>query len=89
MIATQTLERLSVADYLAYERESDCRHELVDGYLYAMSGASDRHEEIAANLVAALHQHLRSSGCRVYESLDPSLNLPSIGLDLPLSEIYA
>jgi Uma2 family endonuclease len=66
MIATQTLPRLSVAEYLAYERESDCRHELVDGYLYAMTGASDRHEEIVANLMAALHAHLRPSGCRVY-----------------------
>ena len=66
MIATQTLPRLSVADYLAYERESDRRHELVDGYLYAMTGASDRHEEIAANLLAALHRHLRPGGCRVY-----------------------
>lgn len=40
MIATQTLPRLSVADYLAYARESDRRHELVDGYLYAMTGAA-------------------------------------------------
>lgn len=26
MIATQTLPRLSVEEYLAHERESDCRH---------------------------------------------------------------
>lgn len=39
MIATQTLPRLSAEAYLAYEHESDCRHELVDGYLYAMTGA--------------------------------------------------
>jgi hypothetical protein len=38
----------------------------VDGYLYAMKGASDRHEEIAANLLAAIHAHLRSGDCRVY-----------------------
>lgn len=31
MIATQTLPRLSVEEYLAYERESDCRHELLGG----------------------------------------------------------
>ena len=65
MIAVETLARMSVADYLAFEQESDVRHELVDGYLYAMTGASDRHEEIAANLLAALHGHLRGSGCRV------------------------
>lgn len=66
MIATQTLPHLSVEEYLAYERESDCRHKLVGGCPYAMTGASDRHEEIAANLLAALHRHLRPSGCRVY-----------------------
>lgn len=52
--------------YLEYERESDCRHELVGGYLYAMTGASDRHEEIVANLLAAVHGHLGQGGCRVY-----------------------
>jgi Uma2 family endonuclease len=66
MIATQTLPRLSVEKYLAYERESDCRHALVGGFLDAMTCVSDRHEEIAANLLAALHRHLRPSGCRVY-----------------------
>ncbi len=68
MIAVETLPRMSVADYLAFEQESKARHELVDGYLYAMTGASDRHEEIAANLLAVLHGHLQGSGCRVYGS---------------------
>ncbi|MBK1719491.1 Uma2 family endonuclease [Thiocystis violacea] len=66
MIAAQTLPSMSPDTYLAYERESECRHELVNGYLYAMTGASDRHEEIAANLLSALHGHLRPRGCRVY-----------------------
>lgn len=68
MIAAESLPRMSVSDFLAFERESEIRHELVDGYLYAMTGASDRHEEIAANLLSAVHQHLQGSGCRVYGS---------------------
>lgn len=68
MIAAESLPRMSVSEYLVFERESEIRHELVDGYLYSMTGASDRHEEIAANLLAALHQHLKGSGCRVYGS---------------------
>jgi Uma2 family endonuclease len=40
------LPRMTVAEYLAYEGEESIRHELVDGYLYVMTGASDRHEEI-------------------------------------------
>ena len=46
-------------EYLAYERDQSVRHELVDGYLYAMTGASDRHEEIALNLASALRVHLK------------------------------
>ena len=68
MIAAESLPRMSVSAYLAFEQESEIRHELVDGYLYAMTGASDRHEEIAGNLLAALHQHLQGTGCRVYGS---------------------
>jgi len=68
MLALESLPRLSVDDYLAFEQTSEIRHELVDGYLYAMTGASDRYEEIAANLLAALHAHLQGSGCRVYGS---------------------
>ncbi len=68
MIATHTLPRMTVETYLTFERESEIRHELVDGYLYAMTGASDRHEEIAGNFLAAIHAHLRGTGCRVYGS---------------------
>jgi Uma2 family endonuclease len=53
--------------YLAYERDQPARHELVDGYLYAMTGATDRHEEIALNLASALRTHLRGGRCRVYK----------------------
>jgi Uma2 family endonuclease len=53
---------------MALEFDSEIRHELVDGYVYAMTGASDRHDEIAGNLYAALHAHLRGTPCRVHGS---------------------
>ena len=65
--APESLPCLTPEDYLVYEREQPVRHELVDGYPYAMTGASDRHEEIALNLAAALRVHLRGSRCRVYK----------------------
>jgi Uma2 family endonuclease len=67
IISPDALPRMSAEEYLAYERSQLIRHELVDGYLYAMTGASDRHEEIALNLAAALQGHLRGSLCRVYK----------------------
>ncbi len=51
-------------EYLALEQDHEIRHELVDGYLSAMTGASDRHEEIALNLAVSLRQHLKGSPCR-------------------------
>lgn len=46
---------LSVADYLAGERDADVRHEYVDGQVYAMAGASDRHNRIAGNFLCVCH----------------------------------
>lgn len=63
----EALPRMLPAEYLNYEYSQSIRHELVDGYLYAMTGASDRHEEIALNLAAALRMHLRDTPCRVYK----------------------
>jgi len=69
MYATpESLPRLTPEEYLEWENEQDIRHELVDGYLYAMTGASLRHDEIAMNLAAALHTHLATGPCRVYKS---------------------
>jgi len=63
----ETLPRMTSVEYLAYEQDQSIRHELVDGYLYAMTGASDRHEEIALNLASALRVHLKSAPCHVYK----------------------
>jgi Uma2 family endonuclease len=54
---------LSVEEYLALERAAETRNELLDGEIFAMSGASRRHNQIVVNLVAALHPQLRAQGC--------------------------
>lgn len=64
----ESLPRLTGAEYLDWETQQEIRHELVDGYLYAMTGSSLRHDEIAMNLAAALHNHLAGGPCRVYKS---------------------
>ncbi len=68
LISSATLPRMTVEAYFDYEHSQETRHELVDGYLYAMGGASERHERIAGNLFAALAIHLRGSDCRAYKS---------------------
>ena len=66
-VSPSVLPRMSVEQYLEYERSQEIRHELVDGHLYAMTGASEMHERIAMNLAAALSVHLRGSPCRAYK----------------------
>ena len=69
MYATpESLPKMSVVEYLDWENRQEIRHELVDGYLYAMTGASLRHDQISMNLAAALHSHFQGSDCRVYKS---------------------
>jgi len=67
IISPESLPRMNPQQYLEYEHTQEVRHELVDGYLYGMVGASDRHEEIALNLAAALQRHLRGGSCRAYK----------------------
>src|SRR5262249_23764247 len=57
---------VSVEDYLAGELTSDVKHEYLGGVLYAMAGASNRHEVICMNLYAHLATKLEGGPCRVF-----------------------
>lgn len=59
---------ISEADYLAQEQYSLVKHEYVDGYIYAMSGAKAAHNRISGNIYAAIHAHLRGTPCQSYAS---------------------
>lgn len=59
------LQTLSPEDYLRLEAQSPARHEYVAGEIYAMTGASIRHNLIALNIASSLRSHLKSSSCRV------------------------
>jgi Uma2 family endonuclease len=62
----EKLEYISPEDYLQLEAQSPLRHEYVAGGIYAMTGASLRHNIIALNLASALRSHLKASPCRVF-----------------------
>lgn len=55
----------TVEEYLAIERQSEDRHEYIDGQIFAMAGESDAHGEICANLAGLLHAQLRGTPCRM------------------------
>ena len=50
------------------EEASLTKHEFVAGEVYALAGASERHNLIAANVLAQLWNAARGTGCRVYGS---------------------
>jgi Uma2 family endonuclease len=58
----------TATDYLAWEAQQVERHEFLDGEVFAMAGAEDRHVTVAMNLAFALRQHLGGSPCRTYMS---------------------
>ena len=58
----------SAADYLVWEATQSERHEFIDGEVFAMAGAEDRHVTVAGNLYITLRQHLSGSACRTYMS---------------------
>ncbi len=58
--------RHSVEEYLASERESEERHEYLDGQIYAMAGESPEHGAICTNLTRIISTHLLGSPCQVF-----------------------
>jgi Uma2 family endonuclease len=57
---------VSVEEYLEGERNSQVRHEYVEGHVYAMAGASDDHNRIAGNIFSFLHSALRGKPCEPF-----------------------
>lgn len=51
-------------DYLAWEATQAERHDYVDGEVFAMAGAEDRHVTVCLNVAMALRQHLVGGPCR-------------------------
>ena len=62
-------EQLWTAErFLEWERNQPRKHELLNGAVYAMAGASRWHILIAGNLGAAFNAHFRRRNCEVYQS---------------------
>jgi len=75
-----TADILSVEDYLSGELQSQVRHEFVDGEVYAMVGASDRHGLITLNLAGMLSQRLPDH-CQVFSS-DMKVRVQTVERDI-------
>jgi len=68
MSAVKSITPLSEEEYLRSELTNETKHELIDGYAYAMAGASRNHERISINLLSEFRSHLKNSPCEPFGS---------------------
>lgn len=59
---------MSETEYLAFEEKSKIRHEFMDGEIFAMAGASRKHNLLSTNISTELNLRLRETDCEVYAS---------------------
>ncbi|HEX4953796.1 MAG TPA: Uma2 family endonuclease [Thermoanaerobaculia bacterium] len=67
-MATEPLRPMTVEEYLAFERSSEEKHELRNGEMFAMGGASPAHAAIVLNAAAELRNQLKGRPCQAYVS---------------------
>ncbi|MBA2713151.1 MAG: Uma2 family endonuclease [Rubrobacteraceae bacterium] len=59
-------DSLTVDEYLKLEESATVRHEYVGGEIFAMVGATKRHNRIIGNISGRLWEAARGGACRVY-----------------------
>ncbi len=59
---------MSEAEYLAFEQRSKIKHEFMDGEIFAMAGATRRHNLATTNISRILGNALVETDCEVYAS---------------------
>jgi len=57
---------MTADEYLAWEAEQPERHDFLNGEVFAMAGAEDRHVTVSLNVAMALRQHLAGTPCRTF-----------------------
>ena len=58
-------QKMTIEEYLLWELDQYLRYEYINGEVFAMTGGTIPHNDIALNLYTALRPHLRPRGCRV------------------------
>lgn len=91
MLRPKHTDLVSEEDYLQGELISDVKHELIDGCIYAMAGASANHERIAGNVYRKFGNHLEGSPCEPFGSdmkVKAGLNFfyPDVSVDCQFDE---
>ena len=78
-MATQLKHLQTPEEYLAIERKAEYKSEFLQGEIFAMTGASIRHNTISGNVLSELKQRLRKTDCNAFGS-DMRVGVPDVGL---------
>lgn len=78
-MSSQTSSNYTPLQYLAIERAARQKSEYLNGEVFAMGGAGERHNLIAGNVFASLHSQMRGKPCKVYSS-DMRVRVSATGL---------
>jgi Uma2 family endonuclease len=76
-MSTRHKTSITPQEYLALEREAETKSEFYAGEVFALAGASPRHNLIAGNVLAAIHTQLKNRDCKVFPS-DLRVKVPGI-----------
>jgi len=66
VMTSPDLSYVTPGEYLALERKAEFRNEYIAGHIFAMSGASRRHNLIAGNSFREISTQLRGRECEAY-----------------------
>jgi len=72
-------QKLTIDEYLEFEKASPEKHEYFEGEIFAMSGAGPRHNVIFSNLFRDISGHLKGKPCQPYGS-DMRIHIPDNSL---------
>ncbi len=76
-MSTRHKTLISSEDYLGLERKAEYKSEFYAGEVFALAGASVRHNLIAGNVLATLYRQIESGDCQVYPG-DLRMKVPDI-----------
>lgn len=65
MIAQRQHQLMTPQEYIQWEEQQPFKYEYINGEVFAMTGGTIPHNDIALNLASALKNHFRGKGCKV------------------------
>jgi Uma2 family endonuclease len=79
LMSSQIKPYISPAEYLRLERQSEYKSEYVNGEIFAMTGASRKHNLVSGNIFGELRQQLKGRPCEAF-MVDMRVKVTATGL---------